>query len=231
MHQHQQWWMFSGLYDGGRAGGWTLVHIVFSGRHTIRLWGSNQTENVCSQTHTCIQIAYWSSCFSYVWFFVCLFCFIYNVGAGPQRADTAVSDKPPKISESSCSHSRWVFDGQQQNIAKCVSSALKGRFRCTASSWDQQQSGVVVIKHKERRMDVNSLNNQRVTILCIDFSVFSLLGTYLMEWVCWWVPHQAGERWRFYRLCCSLSLIWLLTMNKNTSQMKSAGEQIRTTQW
>lgn len=85
---HQHWWMFSGLYDTGKDEGVNTCTYCFSGRHTIRLWGSNERENLCSQTHPCIQIAYWSSCFS---------CFFLNVGAGPQRADTAVSDKPKAL--------------------------------------------------------------------------------------------------------------------------------------
>lgn len=36
-------------------------------------------------------------------------------------------------------------------------------------------------------------NYQLITNLCIDFSVYSLLGTLLMEWICWWVPQQVRD--------------------------------------
>lgn len=42
-----------------------------------------------------------------------------------------------------------MFEGQQQNIAKCLSSTLKVRFRCPASSRDQHESGVIVTKHNK----------------------------------------------------------------------------------
>lgn len=143
--------VFRPLWHGGGRGGEHL-YILFSVDATLSGSGAQTKDKMFVLKHTHAYRLHIDHLVSlmYVFFIFCLFvCSVYNVGAGPQRADTAVSDKPPKISESSYSHSRWVFDGQQQNIAKCVSSALKGRFRCTASSWDQQQSGVVVMKHKE----------------------------------------------------------------------------------
>lgn len=65
---YQLWWIFSGLYDTGRMGVNNCTYC-FSGCHTIRLWGQMKRRKKKPQTHTCIQIAYWSSCFPYVWVF------------------------------------------------------------------------------------------------------------------------------------------------------------------
>lgn len=43
-------------------------------------------------------------------------------------------------------------------------------------------------------MYLNHLIYQLITfLLCIDFSVYSLLGTLLMEWICWWVPQYVRD--------------------------------------
>lgn len=47
-----------------------------------------------------------------------------------------------------------MFDGQRHNIAMCVSSALKGRFRCAASSRDQHETVAIVIKHTHTKKKI-----------------------------------------------------------------------------
>lgn len=114
---YQLWWMFSGLYDMGRMGvRWTTVHIV-SVDATLSGSGVKWKRKQKSQTHTCIQIAYWSSCFPYVWVFYR--SFLAKSWHG--------SSNKPQSSESWYSHSAnvWVFDVEQQNIAKGFTFALR----------------------------------------------------------------------------------------------------------
>lgn len=57
------------------------------------------------------------------------------------------------------------------------------------SAWN-----LCLIKHKKNALNLLFPQNyQLITKLCIDFSVYSLLGTLLMEWICWWVPHQVRD--------------------------------------
>lgn len=110
---HQHWWMFSGLYDTGKDEGVNTCTYCFSGRHTIRLWGSNERENLCSQTHPCIQIAYWSSCFS---------CFFFKCRSRASKSWHR-SFRQTQSSESSYSHSvECLMDSGI--ILQCVSPLL-----------------------------------------------------------------------------------------------------------
>lgn len=77
----QHWCMFSGLYDTGMDGGEHFYIVSVEAR--LSGSGDKQKRKHFSKTHmytVCILII--------------LFSYFFNVGAGPQRADTAVSDNP-----------------------------------------------------------------------------------------------------------------------------------------
>lgn len=142
---YQHWWMFSGLYDMGEDGGggeWRSVHIVSVDATLSYTGGQTKRKRSSSNTH-----AYRLHIDHLNVFPLCMSLFFY-VGALSQRADIAAQTN--KSSESSNSHSvnMWVFDVQQQNIAKCVSSAWKVRFKCAVSSQDQHVIGAG-IKHNK----------------------------------------------------------------------------------
>ena len=82
-------------------------------------------------------------------------------------------------------------------------------------------------------LHLNLLNHRLVIILCIDFSVWSLLGTLLMERICWWVPQQVRDDVFFLEAAVlpdkAIHDRWICyrPLDKIASQMKSAGVRMR----
>lgn len=83
---------------------------------------------------------------------------VSRIGALSRRADIAIQTNP-KSSESSCSHSAkiWVFDVQQQNIAKCLFQMHCQLSRSTCNwCWNKHKNSV--LKPSQLPADNHSLH-------------------------------------------------------------------------
>lgn len=126
---HQHWWMFSGLYDTGKDGGWTLVHIV-SVDATLSGSGGQTKEKTFVLKHTHAYRLHIDHLVSHVFLF-------FNVGAGPQRADTAVSDKPKALkTHIHIQLSIWWTAAEYCNVCLfCFKGSFQMHCQLSGSTW------------------------------------------------------------------------------------------------
>lgn len=182
--------MFSGLYDmGGGQGAWITVHIV-SVDATLSGSGVEGKETVFLK-HTHAHRLHIDHLVSRMYEFVSV---SFYAGALSQRADIAGQTNPKgQKAHIHIQHNVWVFDVQQQNIAKYV-AFFKGLFqmRCQLSgstcNWCQIKHNIQYLLSPPKPPAYNHSLHRFLSVFTVGHPSH---GVDLL------VGPSAGERWYF----------------------------------
>ena len=167
---------------------------MFQGRPHYQALGVKHKKKNISDTHMhtdCILIVLFPVCMNCCvgFFFVCVF---FKSSPEPRLKELTPQFKNKPKAQKAHIHIHLTsecFDVHRQNIATFFFFFFFF-FKENAPSalWINMKS----VK-TQKILYLNLLNHRLVIILCIDFSVWSLLGTLLMEQICWWVPQQVRD--------------------------------------